>query len=192
VVNRFRDAAHQQMLDAALDAAAAEVVQRGWRGLRMRAIAEETGVSRQTLYNAFSDKHGIARALVERLVGRYLTGVEQAVGEHRDLREQWAAAFRFTLDAAAGDPLLKAALMVDGTEEFLPLLTTGGAPIIGVARGRLSAVFLAAHPDLDPSDLDVVSETVTRLALSHIVLPLDPSETVAGQVAELAARYLEP
>jgi AcrR family transcriptional regulator len=192
MVNRYRDAAHRQMLDAALDAAAAEVVQRGWQGLRMRAIAEEVGVSRQTLYNAFSDRHGLASALMERLVDRFLSGVERAVGERRELRAQWAAAFRFTLDTAANEPLLKVVLAADGTDELLPLLTTGGAPIITAAKARLTAAFLATHPDLDPAALDVVSETVTRLALSHIVLPLDPAETVAERVADLAARYLEP
>jgi AcrR family transcriptional regulator len=191
VSNRFRDAAHQQMLEAALDAAADEVISRGWSGLRMRAIAEQIGVSRQTLYTAFSDKHGIARALVAQRVDRFLAGVQRSVGEHHGLRAQWAAAVRFTLDTAAEDPLLKAVLTADGTEEFLPLVTSGGAPIVDAARARLSAMFLAAHPDLDEVELDTVAETVTRLALSHVVLPTRPSEQVAEQVAEFATRFLE-
>lgn len=190
MANRFRDAAHQQMLDAALDAAAGEVISRGWNGLRMRAIAEEIGVSRQTLYTAFTDRQGIARALVLRHADRFLAGVEQAIGVHHDLRAQWAAAVRFTLDSAADDPLLKSVLMAGG-EEFLPLVTTGSAPIITAARARLCAVFLASHPDLDPADLDTVAETVTRLALSHMVLPLHPVDRVAEQVADLATRFLE-
>jgi AcrR family transcriptional regulator len=190
VTNRFRDAAHQQMLDAALDAAATKVINRGWQGLRMRAIAEEIGVSRQTLYNAFSDKHGIARALVQRHADRFLAGVEQAIGAHSGLHAQWAAAVLFTLDAAAEDPLLKTVLAAEGSEEFLPLVTTGGAPIIVAARARLGAAFLATHPELDPAELDIVAETVTRLALSHIVLPLHPAESVAEQVADLATCVL--
>lgn len=178
------------MLEAALDAAAGEVISRGWNGLRMRAIAEEIGVSRQTLYTAFSDRHGIARALVLRHAERFLAGVEQAIGVHRGLRAQWAAAVRFTLDSAAEDPLLKSVLMA-GSEEFLPLVTSGSAPIIDTARARLSAAFLASHPELDPVDLDTVAETVTRLALSHMVLPLHPVEQVAEQVADLATRFLE-
>lgn len=178
------------MRDAALDAAAGEVVSRGWNGLRMRAIAEEIGVSRQTLYTAFTDRQGIARALVLRHADRFLTGVEEAIGAHRDLRAQWAAAVRFTLDSAAEDPLLKSVLMAGG-EEFLPLITSGSAPIIAAARARLSATFLASHPGLDPVDLDTVAETVTRLALSHMVMPLHPVDQVADQIADLATRFLE-
>lgn len=188
--NQFRDTAHQRMLDAALDAAADEVISRGWSGLRMRAIAEQIGVSRQTLYTAFSDKHGVARALVMRHNDRFLAGVGQAIGAHRELRAQLAAAVRFTLDTAADDPLFKAVLAAESSEEFLPLITSGGAPIIVAARERLSATFLALHPDLQRGELEVAAETVTRLTLSHILLPLHPTECVAEQIAELASRFL--
>jgi AcrR family transcriptional regulator len=190
VPNQFRDAAHQQMLDAALDAAAAQVISRGWNGLRVRAIAEQIGISRQTLYTAFSDKHGISRALVMRHNDRFLAGVEQAIGAHRELRAQLVAAVRFTLDTAADDPLFKAVLAAESSEEFLPLITSGGAPIIVAARERLGAVFLALHPQLRRAELEVAAETVTRLTLSHILLPLHPTECVADQIAELATRFL--
>jgi AcrR family transcriptional regulator len=188
--NQFREAAHQRMLEAVLDAAAVEVAARGWSGLRMRAIAEEVGISRQTLYTAFTDKHGLARALVAQRVERFLAGIEEAVAGQSDLHSRWRVAVGFTLDYAAEDPLLKSVLTADGTEEFLPLVTTDGAPILDTARARLCAMFLAAHPDLDEGELDIVAETVTRLALSHMVLPTRPNEQVAAQVAELATRFL--
>ena len=190
VPNQFRDLAHQQMLDAALDAAADEVISRGWNGLRIRAIAEAIGVSRQTLYSAFTGKHGIAEALVARHRDRFLVGVEQAIGAHRELRAQWAAAARFTLVTAAEDPLLTAALTAESSEEFLPLITSGAAPIVVTARELLVALFQGLHPELAREDLETVAETVTRLALSHIVLPLHPPEQAAEQIAELATRFL--
>lgn len=120
MANEYREAAHQQMIEAALAAAAAEVLARGWSGLRMRAIAEEVGVSRQTLYTAFTDKHGLARALVAQRVERFLaehgtepatrssvqTSVEDAA---RAPRAGAATRHRcpncaYVYDEAAGDP----------------------------------------------------------------------------------------
>jgi len=183
----FRNQVHEQ----ALDVAQRTLVEVGWDKLRFGEVATAVGVSRPTLYAAFGSKEGLAEALVLRETDRFLTGVEQAIGEHSDLRAQWAAAVRYTLDTAGSDPLLKEVLTSDSAAEFLPLVTTGSAPIIEAARARLCAAFVASHPDLDQRELDFVAESVTRLALSHIVQPTEPAEVVAGQVAELAARFLE-
>ncbi len=190
VPNQFRDTAHERMLEAALDAATDEVISRGWNGLRMSAIAERIGVSRQTLYNTFSGKHGIAQALVMRHNNRFLAGIDREISAHHEMRAQWVAAVRYTLDTAAARPLFKAILTADSSEAFLPLITTGAAPIVVTARQRLCETFLSLHPDLDPEDLEVAAETVTRLTLSHILLPLHPTERVAEQIADLAIRFL--
>jgi len=183
---------HRRMREAVLDAAAAEVVARGWQGLRLQAVAAQAGVSRQTLYNTFTNKHGLAQALVLRLTDRFLDGVERALAGEHDLYDQWVAAIRYTLDTAADDPLLKSVLTADGSDEFLPLLTSEAGPVIGVARDRLAAVLHAARPDLDPTETTVAAEAVTRLAISHIVLPLHPTEQATEQIAQLVDRYLRP
>lgn len=190
--NRFRDAAHQQMRQAALGAAAEEVVARGWSGLQMQTVANRVGVSRQTLYNAFGSKHGLAQALVMRHASLFLDGVEAAMSRHERLHDRWTAAVQFTLDAAAEDPLFKAVLLDDSSEEFLPLLTSEGAPVLVTARQRLADFLVRMHAELDPADVGVAVETMVRLTLSHIVLPLHPSEQVADQVATMATRYLQP
>lgn len=124
------------MRDAALDAAAAEIVARGWKGLQMQAVAEQVGISRQTLYNTFTTKHGLAQALVLRLTERFLDGVERALNSRDQVYDQWLAAIRYTLDTAADDPLLKAVLTGDASTEFLPLLTSDAGPVISAARDR--------------------------------------------------------
>ena len=192
MTNRFHDTAHRQMRDAVLDAAAAEVVARGWKGLQMQTVAGAAGVSRQTLYNPFTNRHGLAQALVLRLTGQFLDGVERALTSHDEVYDQWVAAIRYTLDTAADDPLLKAVLTADGSEDFLPLLTSEAEPILAVARDRLSAALATARPDLDPDDITVATEAAARLAISHIVLPLHPSEQVAERIARLVDRYLGP
>ena len=174
------------MREAVLDIAAEEVVAHGWDGLQVRAVATRAGVSRQTIYNAFGDKHGMAEALVLRLLDRFLDGIDTAIAGRSTLREQWEATVRYALEAAAAEPLLAAVLTGTSSDEFLPLLTSDGGPTITRARERLVATLGGHHPDLDPRALAATAETVTRLTISHIVLPLHPPERVAAHVADLA------
>lgn len=189
VRTRF-DSGHQRMLRAALDAAADEVTQHGWRGLQMQAVAQRIGVSRQTLYNAFENKHGLAKALVLRLTEEFLAGVERALASSVDVREQWRAAIHYTLDTAAADPLLEAVLTADGRDELLPLLTSDAEPVISAARNRLAGAVRVIRPDIPLEDAVDAAETATRLAISHIVLPLHPTDHVARHVADLIEGYL--
>jgi AcrR family transcriptional regulator len=190
MVDRFRDSARALMRDAVLDAAADEVIAHGWDGLQVRAVATVVGVSRQTIYNAFGDKHGLAAALIQRLLGRFLEGIDAAIAGGTTLRDQWAATVRHALETAATEPLLRAVLTGTSTDEFLPLLTSDGGPVITRARDHVAATFARHHPELEPEALTATAETVTRLTISHIVLPLHPPEEVAAHVAELATGSL--
>ena len=184
--NRYLDTAQRQMREAALDTAESDVLAGGWKSLQMRSIAVRIGVSRQTLYNAFTDKHGLAEALILRLTHRFLDGIEAAVDRADTEHDRWAAVIRYTLATAETEPLLRAALIGADRGEFLPLLTSESTPILLVARERLVAAFLRHHPDLDPRTVADTAETVTRLALSHIVLATQPPARVAQHVADLA------
>ncbi|MEH6379323.1 helix-turn-helix domain-containing protein, partial [Streptomyces sp. KLMMK] len=62
-----------------LDAAFAALRTRPWNGVRMVDVAAAAGVSRQTLYNEFGSKDGLARALVRREAETFLAGVERAL-----------------------------------------------------------------------------------------------------------------
>lgn len=183
---------HPDPRAAVLDAAADAVLARGWDGLRLSAVAARAGVSRQTLYNAFGGKDGLARALTARTTEEFLHGVDAALRAHADLAEQLRAAVAYTLAKAADDPLFTAFLVPGNSEAFLPLLTSDGEPIVAAARDRIAAALAASHPDLDPGDLVVTGETVTRLTLSHVVLPLHPAEIVADQIARIGVRIADP
>ena len=188
----FREDAHRRLRESALDVAAEEVVAHGWRGLQVRSVATRTGVSRQTLYTAFGDKHGLSRALVLRHTERLLDAITAEMAGHATLHERWAAAVGVVLAAAAADPLVKAVLLSDSSAEFLPLLTSRGAPVLAMAAERLTAAVLEGHPDLDPARVLAAADAVTRLTLSHLVLPLRAADTVAEEIAAMATRYLAP
>lgn len=69
--------ARESLLDAALSALA----RLPWSGVRMVDVASAAGVSRQTLYNEFGSKDGLARALVRREADVYLRGIDRALAE---------------------------------------------------------------------------------------------------------------
>lgn len=184
------DSGRRQTIEAALSAAAEEVAAHGWDGLQMQTVAARVGISRQTLYNAFTNKHGLAQALVLRLTEQFLAGVEDALTQADDIIGQWRAAVLYTLETAAADPLLKAVLTAEGRDELLPLLTSDAGPVINAARQRLAGAILTARPDVDSATARHAAETATRLAISHIVLPLHPNDEVATLIATIVDRFI--
>lgn len=99
--------------EALLNAAFLALDRRPWAGVRMVDVAAAAGVSRQTLYNEFGSKDGLARALVRREAEAYLRGVERALapGEGAsDPAERLAATAAWTVRAARDNPLVRAAL----------------------------------------------------------------------------------
>ena len=80
VTRSLAERTHRLMRDEALDVAARLLVTGGWRGLRLQDVADRVGISRQTLYNEFSSKQGLAAALVLRLTEQFLDSVEAALG----------------------------------------------------------------------------------------------------------------
>ncbi|PVY96889.1 TetR family transcriptional regulator [Actinomycetospora cinnamomea] len=176
--------------DEALERAAELLVAGGWRGLRLQDVADGIGVSRQTLYNEFASKQGLAAALVLRRTEEFLAGLEAALEGEDDLYLAWAGAVRTTLDTVARDPLLKALITGQGAEELLPLLTSEAEPLVAAARDRAAAFLLRRRADLDPATAAAAAEIAARLTISHVVLPLHAPEDVADQIATTVVRYL--
>jgi AcrR family transcriptional regulator len=173
-----------------LDAAAALLTERGYRAVRMQDVADAVGVSRQTVYNEFGDKWGLAQALVLRDNDQYLDGVDEALNRHDDLYSAVAAAVEFTLTRAADDPLHKAILTGAGSEDLLPLLTTQAEPVVFAARSRMLEHAIRQWPELEAAVLPEIVDTAVRLTISHVVLPTEPPDVVARRIARVVIRYL--
>ncbi|GAA1515073.1 TetR/AcrR family transcriptional regulator [Streptomyces albidochromogenes] len=87
--------------EALLDAAFTALAVRPWSGVRMVDVAAAAGVSRQTLYNEFGTKDGLARALVRREADGFLAGVERALAGRLPERAAGRGAGRAHTPAAA-------------------------------------------------------------------------------------------
>ncbi|WP_405092850.1 TetR family transcriptional regulator [Micromonospora sp. NBC_01392] len=175
--------------DAIVEAARAQTVACGWDGVRMGAVARAAGVSRQTVYNEFGTKAGLAEALARREVDRFVGDVRAALGEHgADVRAAAYAAIRRTLAAAADNPLVKAILTSarGGSDELLPYLTTRSELVLTESTAALLEWAGCHLPDADPAALAFAADSVVRLVVSHIVLPRAPVDETAGKLADLA------
>jgi AcrR family transcriptional regulator len=169
-------------------------------------VAAAAGVSRQTLYNEFGSKEGLARALVRREADGYLAGAERALATHSDPRERLTAAAEWTASAARDNALVKA-MLTGCWSERLPAPTLSAVPsssavpaqrradgplpspgdFVAIVRDRAVAVLAPpGMPKADVADLARTCELVIRLALSCVAAP--PGE---GGVADLVRSTMQ-
>ncbi|MEU6685764.1 TetR/AcrR family transcriptional regulator [Streptomyces sp. NPDC046832] len=195
-------AARESLLDAAYTA----LVRRPWSAVRMVDVAAAAGVSRQTLYNEFGSKDGLARALVRREADGYLAGVERALAGHSDPRDRLTATAEWTTSAARDNVLVRAMLTGCWSERlpapaFSAVPSSSAVPAQRRADGPLPtpgdfvalvrdrAVSLLAGPGTarsDSADLARSCELAVRLALSCVAAP--PGD---GGVADLVLSALQ-
>lgn len=191
-------AARESLLDAAFEALAL----RPWAAVRMVDVAAAAGVSRQTLYNEFGSKEGLARALVRREADGYLAGVERALAVHGDAREKLTATAEWTTSAARDNVLVRAVLTGFWSER-LPSPTLSAVPsssavpaqrradgplpspgdLLGAVRDRAVAVLCGPGAvRADAADLARSCELAVRLALSCVAAPPAGEDGVAELV----------
>ncbi|MEU6594620.1 TetR/AcrR family transcriptional regulator [Streptomyces sp. NPDC046881] len=180
-------AARESLLDAAYTA----LTRRPWSAVRMVDVALSAGVSRQTLYNEFGSKDGLARALVRREADEYLAGVERALAGSAEARARLTATAEWTA-AAARDNALVRAILTGCWTEWLPsppltaVPSTSPVPAQRRADGPLPAprdfvrivrdraATALAGPGAAPADTAELlrsCELVVRLALSCVAAP---------------------
>lgn len=153
--------------EALLNAALSALADQSWSAVRMVDVASAAGVSRQTLYNEFGSKDGLARALVRREADLYLYGAERLLAEPADPVDRLVSVAEWTVSEARSRPLLRA-LLTDGWTErhpaprpVLPASPPGGAPaqrradagppapadLVAAVRNRAVAALDPGRPD---------------------------------------------
>ncbi|MFI1885927.1 TetR/AcrR family transcriptional regulator [Streptomyces jumonjinensis] len=182
--------------ESLLDAALAALAESPWSGVRMVDVAVAAGLSRQTLYNEFGSKDGLARALVRREADSYLHGVDRLLGERTGPVDPLVAIAEWTVGEARSRPLLRALLTGCWGERLpAPKPVRRGAPPAGAPAQRRADAGLPAPSDVvalvrDRSlaalerascggcagealgDLAFRCELVVRLALSCVIAPV--------------------
>ncbi|MFT4187708.1 MAG: TetR family transcriptional regulator [Aeromicrobium sp.] len=184
----FRAETQELLRDRLLDAALALMERRTWSKVTMAAIADEVGVSRQTVYNEIGAKRTIAEHLAMRELSRFLDLVRERMDERDDLVDaiQWAC--EGVLELGATNMLVRAivgSVPGDHPPDLLAILTVDSGEIVEVACSVVKQCVLDKGQPLPLSDaeLDVVVEAVVRLVLSAVTRPSKPPREASADIA---------
>ncbi|MFI9211430.1 TetR/AcrR family transcriptional regulator [Streptomyces sp. NPDC053253] len=175
-----------------LDAALAALTDRSWSAIRMADLAAAARVSRQTLYNEFGSKEGLARALACREADTYLQGVRTLLAAPAPPERNLVAVAEWTVARAAARPVLRA-LLTGAWNERLPAprpLRPGARPAPVPAQRRADegppapGELVAATAACAGERWAAGCELAVRLALSHVVAPTVPTVEPEAQCEE--------
>ena len=128
--------------DSILDGMREMLLSRDWSSITLSDVAAAAGISRQTIYNEFGSRHGLAQGYAMRLADRLVDAVEKAItGNVGDIYAAFLEGFRDFFTESAADPLV-ISLLTGGTKpDLLQLITTdSGAdhhPLLGATDVHL-------------------------------------------------------
>jgi AcrR family transcriptional regulator len=190
----FRDSVRTLLRDRLLDAAASITAAEGWGAVTMAKLADEVGVSRQTVYNELGSKPRIAEELVMRELDRFLDIVRTRMSAETELVEALRSACEGALEAAAANPLMKAILESahTGGSDLLPLLTTESQGLIEAATVVVieSLDEQGFDTGLDETELRTAVDAIIRLVLSHVMQPVKTPAEAAADIAWVAGHVI--
>ncbi len=176
-----------------LDAAVELVTVTGWSSITMASLAQQAGVSRQTVYNEIGTKSDLADAVVLDELGRFLAVVEQGFDQHpRALRAALRAAIEGVLQRATESALLRAvvAATAGGDTELLPPLTTRASSLVQAATTVVQARIAAYDVSAGPATRATVVDMLVRTVLSHVMQPSGDPRSTAARIADVVTDAL--
>nr|WP_193610117.1 TetR family transcriptional regulator [Nocardioides lijunqiniae] len=176
-----------------VDAAVRLTSETGWAHVTMARLADEVGVSRQTVYNEIGSKAGLAEAMILRELERFLGVVTVAFDEHPgDLVDAIRAAATSVLGLAQDNRLLHAVVSAThgADTELLPLLTTHATSLLTAAKLVIAERLTPYDVALEAERLDAAIDMVVRVVLSHVMQPSGSPVDTADDIAWIAGRVL--
>ncbi|MCW2830320.1 MAG: TetR family transcriptional regulator [Aeromicrobium sp.] len=178
-----------------LDAAQSVIEETGWSTVTMAGIGARAGVSRQTVYNEFGTKHGLAEQLALRELQRFLAVVQDRMAGETEIVGGIRAACEGVLLLGEESLLVRSIVGAAPDQhdtDFLTILTTESGEIVeaAVAVVRQCVVDLYPPTPFSEAELVVAVEIVVRLVLSAITRPSKPPHEAAADIAWVVALAL--
>lgn len=178
--------------DLALDAVSSVLRGKDWSAVTMAAVARTAGVSRQTLYNEFGSRKGLAVAYVTRFVDGLLAYVQQRVDAHPgDIDAAIEDAMRGVFEIGMGDPVVVNIAGPNPHRDLVGIVTVDGTPILKRASVGLAEILVLSWAQLRRSDAQVAAGVLVRLAFSHLTMPLEGPEEAALEVSTALSPFFE-
>jgi AcrR family transcriptional regulator len=168
----FRAKVQQMLHDTVLDVARRRLLETDWSEVRLVDVADEVGVSRQTIYNMFGTKDQLGEALFMREGLRYLDGALSRLDQAESLEAAIRSTLAWALDEARANQTLVRALEMARQGEadaVLPYLTVYVDVLLSPLRDSLVQASAERWPELDPTQLGLGLEAGLRLIVSLLM-----------------------
>jgi len=188
----FQNEMRQLLRERVIETARRIVCTEGWGAVNMSRVAKEVGVSRPVLYKEIGKREDLASVVIQQEVDTFLVGIAAGLAAHPDdLLAGLASAVDYTLRTGADNVLLKAVLSGRSAPdtELLPTLMTEPEPVLGRAIAAVTAAVRAQYglDGVSEADLAARTETLVRLALSHLFQPTGSIEGAVDQIGLVIA-----
>lgn len=163
-----------------------------WSDISLTDVARTAGVSRQSIYNEFGSRQGLAESYALRLADRLVDEVSIAIDGHvGHVHDAFLDGFRAFFTASAADPLVVSLLSGRAKPDLLQIITTGSGPIITHCSDRLAAVLIHSWVRPGESAGGVLARAIVRLAMSYVSMPPEADHDVAADLARLMTPFAE-
>ncbi len=188
----YAEASRVLLRDSVLDAMRDLLLTRDWSAITLSDVARAAGISRQTIYNEFGSRQGLAQGYALRLADRLVDTVHAALDANvGNMHEAFLQGFRNFFAESASDPLVISLLTGVAKPDLLQLITTDSAPIITRASDRLTAALTQSWVATSDEDAGVLARAIVRLALSYVSMPPEANHDVAADLARLMTPFAE-
>jgi AcrR family transcriptional regulator len=188
----YAEASRVLLRDSILDGMREMLLRRDWSSITLSDVAKAAGISRQTIYNEFGSRQGLAQGYALRLADRLVDQIADAIdGNVGDIYAAFLQGFRDFFAESAADPLV-ISLLTGGTKpDLLQLITTDSAPIITRCSERLTETFMHSWVRTSEEDAGVLARAIVRLAMSYVSMPPEADHDVARDLARLMTPFAE-
>ena len=192
----YAEASRALLRDSVLDAMRELLGRRDWSAVTLADVARAAGISRQTIYNEFGSRQGLAQGYALRLADRLVNAVEDAIYSNvGDIYAAFLQGFRSFFTESAADPLVISLVSGVAKPDLLQIITTDSGPIIMHCSARLTSSFMNSWVRVSEDDSGMLARAIVRLAMSYVSMPPEADHDVAADLARLmtpaAERYGE-
>lgn len=188
----YAEASRVLLRDSILDGMRELLLTRDWSQITLSDVARAAGISRQTIYNEFGSRQGLAQGYALRLADRLVDEVDEAITNNvGDIYAAFLAGFRSFFTESAADPLVISLLTGRAKPDLLQIITTDSAPIINRASQRLTESFMSSWVRASAEDSGVLARAIVRLAMSYVSMPPEADHDVAQDLARLMTPFAE-
>jgi len=188
----YAEASRVLLRDSILDGMRDMLLVRDWSSITLTDVARAAGISRQTIYNEFGSRQGLAEGYALRLADRLVNAVDAAINNNVGrVYEAFLEGFRAFFMESASDPLVISLLNGEAKPDLLQIITTDSGPIITRCSQRLTETFQNSWIKASDEDSGVLARAIVRLAMSYVSMPPEADHDVARDLARLMTPFAE-